>query len=109
MSKSITSDELKHLLAGKLAPRVLDVRRKADYEAAPGKIAGADWHDPERIDAWIGQIPADRLTVAYCVKGGAISQNVTERLRRLGHEAAFLEGGIKAWSEQGNAVEGVSG
>ncbi len=78
---------------------LLDVRRKVDYEASPHKIPGAQWRDPEKIDSWIEELPAGRKTVVYCVKGGSVSQSVTDRLRREGHDAVYLVGGLKSWVE----------
>lgn len=88
-------------------PKVLliDVRRKADYHASPDKIPGALWHDPETIDRWIRELPAGRQTVVYCVKGGSVSQSVTDRLRAEGREALYLAGGLKAWTDNGKKVE----
>ncbi len=78
---------------------LLDVRRKGDYEASPHKIPGARWRDPEKIDHWIDELPTGRQAVVYCVKGGSVSQSVTDRLRREGHDAVYLVGGLKAWVE----------
>lgn len=105
MAKSITSAELRQQLKGGQTPCLLDVRRKADYEASPEKIAGAQWVDPERFDTWLPRVPAGRPVVAYCVKGGAVSRSIAERLEQEGHAVAYLEGGMAAWSEQGNPVE----
>ena len=39
--------------------------------------------------------------MAYCVHGHEVSQGVAASLRQAGIQAAFLEGGIVAWKEQG--------
>jgi hypothetical protein len=39
--------------------------------------------------------------VAYCVHGHEVSQNVASALRQLGVQAAYLEGGIAGWKDQG--------
>jgi rhodanese-related sulfurtransferase len=83
---------------------ILDVRRKADYEAEKQLIPGAVWRDPEQIDSWSADIPRDREVVLYCVKGGSVSQSVTDRLRRQNVKASYVEGGLKAWRESGGAV-----
>ena len=84
---------------------LLDVRRKGDYEASPHKIPGARWRDPEKIDHWISELPAGQQTVVYCVKGGSVSQSVTERLRREGHDAVYLVGGLKLWVENREKID----
>jgi rhodanese-related sulfurtransferase len=101
MANSITSKELKALLENDPEVVLLDVRRKADYEAAPQTIGSGVWRDPEKVDEWSDEIPRDRLVVVYCVKGGAVSQSVADRLQQSHPDVRFLEGGIKAWAELG--------
>ncbi len=101
MTDSIDIKTLKKLLLSKETVTLIDVRRKADYEADPQKITGATWHDPEEMDAWIKQLPADKRIVAYCVKGGLVSQSVTDRLRQEGLDTLFLERGLKDWVDKG--------
>lgn len=105
MTNSIDDKELKKRITGDDPPILLDVRRKADYEAFPGRIPGASWRDPEKIDAWVRELPSGRPTVVYCVKGGSVSRSVVDRLHKEGREARFLEGGIKVWMENGHSVE----
>jgi rhodanese-related sulfurtransferase len=83
---------------------LLDVRRKTDYEAEPAKIPGAVWRDPEQIDQWRGELPANGTTVIYCVRGGSVSQSVCQQLKDAGIEATYLDGGIKAWIDQHEVV-----
>jgi rhodanese-related sulfurtransferase len=105
MTNSVDIKELHQLLAGDNVPILLDVRRKTDYEATAHKIPGAIWRDPEKIDAWVGDLPPGRPTVVYCVKGGSVSQSVADRLHKEGCEARFLQGGLKAYIENGQPVE----
>lgn len=83
---------------------LLDVRRKTDADANPQCIAGAVYRDPEKINEWVKDLPAGKPAVVYCVKGGSVSQSVTEHLRSEGIEAVFLEGRLKAWAEGGQPV-----
>jgi rhodanese-related sulfurtransferase len=107
MSNFIGPDALKERLSKTEPLTLLDVRRKADYEADPEKISGATWRDPEIIETWINQLPSDTPAVVYCVRGGTVSQSVAERLRQKGLQAVFLEGGLKSWTESGQPVEEV--
>ena len=100
MTESITIKELKNLLRGENPPKIIDVRRREDYESDPSKLPGAQWHDPMELETWITRLPLEPLTVAYCVKGGPVSQSVVKRLTTEGVNAAFLEGGIKAWTAE---------
>lgn len=97
MSSSITPDTLRALLDKKESLTLIDVRRKADYEASPETIEGAEWKNPEAIDDWSNGLDPEKQVVAYCVKGGAVSRSVRDRLQQVGFNAVFLEGGIKAW------------
>jgi len=104
MTTSIDIAELNNRLKGGEPITLLDVRRKADADDDPRYIAGAAYHDPEKIYEWVKTLPAGKPAVVYCVKGGSVSQGVTERLRKEGVAAVFLEGGLKAWTEGGHPV-----
>lgn len=104
MTTSITIAELNNRLKGGESITLLDVRRKADADADPRCIADAAYRNPEQVDAWIKDLPAGKPAVVYCVKGGSVSQGITERLHKAGIEAVFLEGGLKAWTEEGRPV-----
>ncbi len=99
MAESISMQELQQILKKKRNVSILDVRRKNDYEASPQRIQNAIWYDPEKIDEWIDGIPKDREVIVYCVKGGSVSQSVTDRLQKKQCNVRFIEGGIKAWNE----------
>jgi hypothetical protein len=36
-------------------------------------MPGAEWRDPEKVDEWIKELPADKEVVLYCVRGGTVS------------------------------------
>jgi rhodanese-related sulfurtransferase len=107
MTHSIDSKKLNRRLSIGEPVTLLDVRRKADYEADPKRIPNSFWRDPEKIDKWFRQLPSDTFTVVYCVKGGSVSQAVTDRLRREGLETVFLQGGFKNWIADGQPVEPI--
>ncbi len=94
----IDAARLKGLLAQDTIT-LLDVRRKADHEAAPTMIPGAVWRDPEQVEQWRAELAADKKTVIYCVRGGSVSQSVSRQLREKGIDVAYLNGGIRAWHE----------
>lgn len=107
MTHSIDIKALKRIFEIGEPVTLLDVRRRADYQANPQTIKTAAWRDPEKIDDWGKQLPVDKRTVVYCVKGGSVSQSVTDRLRNQGRDAVFLEGGLKAWLDNDQPVEPV--
>lgn len=94
----IDAPRLKEMLAqGEIS--LLDVRRKADHEAAPDMIPGAVWRDPEQVAQWADEVAKNTPTVIYCARGGSVSQSVSNTLREKGIAVAYLDGGIKAWTE----------
>lgn len=107
MTHTIDIKVLSELLENKDPMTLLDVRRKADYQANPNTIKGAVWRDPEKIDDWVKDLPVGKRAVVYCVKGGSVSQSVTDRLRGEKFDAVFLEGGLKHWIESGHPVEAI--
>lgn len=102
---TIDVETLNKRISENIKVTVLDVRRKVVFEASSIKIPGAVWRDPEEIDHWINELPASQQTVVYCVKGGSVSQSVTDRLRSEGREALYLEGGLRTWTDNGKRVE----
>ena len=105
MADSVTPKELETLIGSDRQPALFDVRRKADFEAAPKKIENAVWLDPEKADDWIAEVPRDRPVVVYCVKGGSVSQSIADRLQQDHPDVKFLQGGIKAWAALGEPLE----
>lgn len=99
MTDTISPQEANALLAkGKVT--LLDVRRKADKEAAPEMIPGAVWHDPEKVDEWKRTIPPEAQVVIYCMRGGSVSKGTLAALHDAGLKASFIEGGIEAWKKE---------
>ncbi|MFH2123850.1 MAG: HDIG domain-containing metalloprotein [Pseudomonadota bacterium] len=99
----IDTPRLKELMAeGKAL--LLDVRRKADHDAAPGMIPGAVWRDPEEVEQWGNAMAKEKRTIIYCVRGGSVSQSVSKKLLAKGIDVACLNGGLKAWADQGEAL-----
>lgn len=98
MEPSIRPEDLKEILE-KGSVLLLDVRRKADYDAEPETIPGASWRNPEQVGAWSQAIPKGQQVVVYCVKGGSVSQSITATLVKNEVQARFIEGGLKAWKE----------
>ncbi|MGQ0523034.1 MAG: rhodanese-like domain-containing protein [Betaproteobacteria bacterium] len=99
MSRSITAVELKSLLARNLPLTVLDLRRKADYDAEPRLVPGARKLEHKEIDEWSKTLPRDRDIVLYCAHGKTISNAALDRLLALGFKARFIEGGMDGWIE----------
>ncbi len=100
MERTIKPDTAKPLF-DKQAVKVLDVRRKNDYDADTLKITGAQWCDPDKATDWSKTLKKDQPVVIYCARGGSVSNTVVDQLRGQGIDAAFIEGGIEAWKTAG--------
>ena len=62
----ISPDELARCLAGAQPPVVLDVRRRAEYDADAGQIPGSVRVLPDQIGAWASTADRTRPVVTYC-------------------------------------------
>ena len=98
MNEEITVEELRELPQGEYL--VIDVRDSAAF--ALGHIDGAVNVDPEKLaDA---ELPRDK-TVVVCCRSGIISDEIAERLRGEGYQAANLSGGYVRWLGQKIALQ----
>ena len=104
MGATIKPDELKKALNNKKDLKVLDVRRKADFEADGQIIPGASYRDPDKIEQWSKDLKEGQEVVIYCARGGSVSRSVSEKLREKKIRVSFIEGGIAAWKESGGEV-----
>ena len=90
-------------------PLVLIDVRKAPARAASGRtIPDALCRDPLDVAEWGGAFLGKRVVV-FCVPGHEVSQGAAARLRDLGVEADWLEGGFAAWEEGLNPVLPIEG
>jgi rhodanese-related sulfurtransferase len=105
MGKTITSQELNERLGPHNEVTIIDVRRKADYDADPEAVPGAEWRDPEKVDEWSKNLPADKEVVVYCVRGGTVSNQVADRLQDKNINVHYIEGGITAWKASGGKTQ----
>ena len=109
MKATLDCAALNTLIAMAAGIAMLDVRRRAAFEAEPRLIPGAVWKNPEQVAIWAGELNRNRSVVVYCVHGHEVSHGVADHLRALGFEAALLEGGIEAWKASGGPVTAANG
>ena len=98
---SVSSQELYARLGTAAAPVLVDVRRAEAFGADQAVIIGAIHRPPESVSEWRAALPKNRDVVVYCVHGHEVSQGVAKALQNAGIKAAYLEGGIAGWKEQG--------
>ena len=97
---AVTQAQLKDSLPGKpQAPALFDVRRDGPYAQSTHVVQGASWRDPAKVAEWAQDLPAGSDVVVYCVYGHEVGRSTALRLRALGHNAHFLQGGIDEWTK----------
>ncbi|OYU74967.1 MAG: superoxide dismutase [Burkholderiales bacterium PBB5] len=80
---------------------LLDVRRAGVYQQAASVIPGAQWRDPAAVGTWAAELPRDRAVLVYCVYGHEVGRVTALRLRAMGVDARYLQGGIDGWIAAG--------
>lgn len=96
--RPIDPHSLHALLGTAAAPLVVDARRPEDYAADPVLVAGAVRAEGEAVNAIAAP---GRAVVVYCVKGAQVGQSAAASLAAAGHDARYLEGGLRAWRAAG--------
>jgi rhodanese-related sulfurtransferase len=91
MDKTITPDELREAIVNKKTVTILDVRRKADFEADAQMIPGAAYRDPEQVEQWSTDLREGQDIVVYCARGGSVSQSVSEKLQARKIRVKFIQ------------------
>jgi rhodanese-related sulfurtransferase len=97
---SISPNKLFATLGTATAPAVIDVRRADDFASATTLIPSAIHRAPDAVEQWRAELAPTRPVVVYCVRGRETSQGAAAALHAAGIDAAYLEGGISAWTEQ---------
>jgi len=104
MNRTIKPRDLRSMLESRQEVTILDVRRKADYDADHEVLLNAEWHDPEKVSASSRGLPKDKEIVIYCARGGSVSNMVLDQLLSRNIQAQYIEGGIAAWKEAGGKI-----
>jgi rhodanese-related sulfurtransferase len=105
MNRTIKPRDLRSMLESRQEVTILDVRRKADYDADKGVLPDAEWRDPAKVEAWSADLPKDKTVVIYCARGGSVSNKVFDRLLSKDIQAQYIEGGLAAWEEAGGKIK----
>jgi Fe-Mn family superoxide dismutase len=100
---SLSVEELAAQLANGNGVQVLDARPRHHMSRNVDLMAGAVWHDPDRLDDWIGELSPDKPVAVYCSYGFHVGCNVTKTLRDRGFDARYVRGGVAAWYAAGGA------
>lgn len=106
MSGYISPKNLIALVGSADCPTLIDVRRRAVFDAALVRIPGAYWRSHMEVDAWLPSFDRSRAFVVYCAHGHNVSEIAGAKLRGLGADARILAGGIDAYGAEGGLLVG---
>jgi superoxide dismutase, Fe-Mn family len=98
---SLSVEELSAKLAKGEPVQVLDARPRHHISRTVDLMEGAVWHDPDRVEEWIGELSTDQPVAVYCAYGFHVGCNVTRALRERGFDARYIRGGVSAWYAAG--------
>jgi rhodanese-related sulfurtransferase len=85
---------------------LIDVRR--DYEWESSHIEGARHVEVNALTSQADSIPRDRPVVFVC-RGGSRSGMAADAFREAGYDAYNMEGGLRAWVDEGLPLEPEGG
>jgi rhodanese-related sulfurtransferase len=88
------------------ALQVIDVREV--YEREAGHIAGTRHIELNNLTAEAATVQRERPVIFYC-RVGARSTMAAQAFRASGYEAYSMQGGLRAWAEEGRPLEPEGG
>jgi len=100
---SLSIEEFTARLAKGEPVQVVDARPRHHISRNVDLMEGAIWHDPDRVEEWIGELSPDQPVAVYCAYGFHVGCNVAKALRERGFDARYIRGGVSAWYAAGGA------
>ena len=98
---TITAADLASRIGTPGAPVLFDVCRPAAFDESKRVIAGTRWRNHMLADDWGRRLDPAAEVVVCCVHGHNVSQIAAAKLRSLGLNARFLEGGTEGYLAKG--------
>jgi superoxide dismutase, Fe-Mn family len=100
---SLSVEELATQIANGSGVQIVDARQRDHMLRHVDLMAGATWHDPDRVEEWIADLTPGKPVAVYCAYGYDVGRNVTKTLIERGFDARFVRGGVSAWYASGGA------
>jgi Fe-Mn family superoxide dismutase len=100
----ISVEEVKGMLDTGKPVQIIDARPRHFVSRTQDIMEGAVWRDPERVQAWAGDLSKSDPVVVFCVYGFHVGCRTAIALRDIGLDAKFMKGGHSAWRAMGGAV-----
>jgi Fe-Mn family superoxide dismutase len=102
---SVGVEEVKAMLDNSEPVQVVDARPRACVSWTQEVMQGATWRDPERVPEWVGELSKSDPVVVFCAYGFHVGCKTAIKLRDLGFDAKFMQGGHSAWKAIGGSVK----
>ena len=102
---SLGVEEVKAMLDTGKPVQVVDARPRASVSWTHEVMQGATWRDPERVQEWVGELSKSDPVVVYCAYGFHVGCKTAIKLRDLGFDAKFMQGGHSAWKAIGGPIK----
>ena len=98
-------EEVKAMLDAGKQVQIIDVRPKHYFSRTQDIMEGAVWHDPDRMQDWVGELSKSEPVIAFCVYGFHVGCRTAIALREAGFDAMYMKGGHSAWKAIGGAIK----
>jgi len=102
---SVGVEEVKAMLDAGEPVQVVDARPRACVSWTQEVMQGAIWRDPERVPEWAGELSKSDPVVVFCAYGFHVGCKTAIKLRDLGFDAKFMQGGHSAWKAIGGPTK----
>ena len=99
----LSVEELAAQIANGTGVQIVDARAREHMSLNVDLMAGATWHDPDRVEEWIAELTPGKPVAVYCSYGFDVGCNVAKTLIERGFDARFVRGGASAWYASGGA------
>jgi Fe-Mn family superoxide dismutase len=97
-------EEVRAMLDAGKPVQLIDARPKHYVSRTQDIIEGATWHDPERLQEWMGELSKTDPVVVFCVYGFHVGCRTAVALREAGFDAKYMKGGHSGWKAMGGPV-----
>jgi Fe-Mn family superoxide dismutase len=101
---SVGPEDVKAMFDSGTPIQVIDARPKHYFSRSQDMMAGAVWHDPERMQDWVGELKKTDPVVVFCVYGFHVGCRTAAALRDAGFDASYMRGGHSAWKAIGGEL-----
>jgi superoxide dismutase, Fe-Mn family len=98
-------EEVKAMIDAGRPVQVIDARPRHFVSRQQDIMQGATWRDPDRVQEWVGELSKSDPVVVFCAYGFHVGCKTAIKLRDLGFDAKFMQGGHSAWKAIGGPTK----